>query len=132
MGIFDPRKMAVYRLAREHTRAVRRLIETADVRGFADLIGQLRASTASIPANLLEAAGEWRLRKRLHYLMIAKGSTWECWAHTDSLLDFGLVTEDAITNVRKLQNQITGLLIKTIRNLESDLATHPANPPPAN
>ena len=75
MARFDPEKMAVYRFARQHGRAVRALIQTADTRGFADLVGQLRCSSTSIPANLLEAAGEWRPGKRLHYLMIAKGST---------------------------------------------------------
>ena len=111
--------MAAYRLAREHNRAVSALIAMADTRGFADLVAQLRRSCVSIPANLLEATGEWRLGKRLHYLMIAKGSTWESWAHTDSMVDFGLVPPDAIAEVRALQGQITALLITTIRRLEA-------------
>jgi four helix bundle protein len=119
MARFDPGKMAVYRLAREHNRQVRSLIDGADAQGFADLINQLRRSATSIPANVLEAAGEWRTGKRLHYLRIAKGSTWESWAHTDSMLDFGLVTEAAVGHVRNLQNQITALLITTIRALEA-------------
>jgi hypothetical protein len=60
MARFDPEKMAVYRLARQHNRAVHALLEAADTRGFADLVSQLRSSAISIPANLLEAAGEWR------------------------------------------------------------------------
>jgi four helix bundle protein len=119
MAKFDPERMAVYRLAREHTRAVHMLTDTVPARGFADLINQLRRAAASIPANVLEAAGEWRVGKRLNYLMIAKGSTCECWAHTDSLVDFGIVRADAITDVRDLQSQITGLLITTIRTLEA-------------
>jgi four helix bundle protein len=119
MAKFDPERMAVYRLAREHSRAVHMLTETVHARGFADLISQLRRAAASIPANVLEAAGEWRVGKRLNYLMIAKGSTCECWAHTDSLVDFGLVPAEAITDVRDLQGQITGLLITTIRTLEA-------------
>ena len=120
MGVFDPEKMAVYRLARRHSRAVRGLIEKADRRGYADLIGQLRGSTASMPANILEAGGEWRAGKRLHYLMIAKGSTWESWAHTDTMVDFGLVKQHDLSEVRDTQNQITALLITTIRNLEAE------------
>jgi four helix bundle protein len=76
MALFDPEKMAVYRLARQHNRAVNDLLKTANTRGFGDLVTQLRRSSTSIPANLLEAAGEWRNGKRLNYLMIAKGSTW--------------------------------------------------------
>jgi four helix bundle protein len=113
--------MAVYRLARQHNRAVHTLLESADGRGFSDLINQLRRSTASIPANVLEAAGEWRPRERLHYMMIAKGSTWESWAHTDSLVDFGVVPKNAISEVRDAQNQITALLITTIHTLEAEI-----------
>jgi four helix bundle protein len=120
MATFDPERMAVYRLARQHTRAVRVLLGKADLRGFSDLANQLRESTVSIPANILEAAGEWRPKKRMHYLMIAKGSTWESWAHTDSMVDFQLVSEAAIADARELQGEITGLLITTIRRLETE------------
>jgi four helix bundle protein len=121
MAHFDPEKMPSYRLAREHGRAVRSLIANANTRGVSDLIVQLRRSTTSIPANLLEAAGEWRPGKRLHYLLIAKGSTWECWAHTDCLIDFGIVEERDIARVRDLQRQITAVLITMVRQLESEL-----------
>jgi four helix bundle protein len=121
MARFDPEKMAVYRLARRHNRAVHALLTKARTRGFADLVAQLRRSSISVPANILEAAGEWRPGKRLHYLMIAKGSTWECWAHIDSMVDFGLVRPQAIAEVRVLQGEITALLITTIRRLEAEL-----------
>ena len=124
MAKFDPEKLAVYRLARRHSRAVHALTATLRTRGFADLVAQLRRSCVSIPANLLEAAGEWRPGKRLNYLMIAKGSTWESWAHTDSLVDFGLVPPDAIVEVRALQGEITALLITMIRRMEEGMAEH--------
>jgi four helix bundle protein len=120
MAIFEPEKMATYRLMREHTRAIKELLDGADTRGFSDLVNQTRRSTTSMPANLLEAGGEWRPGKRLHYLMIAKGSTWETWAHVDSMIDFGLVKQEQTEKVRGLQKQITALLITTIRNLEAE------------
>lgn len=120
MGRFDPERIAAYRLARAHSRAVRALIARADTRGFADLVNQLRRSAASITANVLEAIGDWRPGKRVNYLAIAKGSTWESWAHTDSFVDFGLVAPQAIAEVRQLQNQISALLITMIRRLESE------------
>ena len=120
MAIFDPERLAVYRLARQHSRAMHALIKSARTRGFSDLINQVRRSTAYVPANLLEAFGEWRPGKRLHYLMIAKGSAWENWAHTDTMVDFNLVPESATSEVRDFQRQITALLITTIRNLEAD------------
>src|SRR5262245_61334032 len=128
MARFDPEKIAVYRLARQHSRAVRMLLNNANTRGYADLVSQLRRSTASIPANVLEAAGEWRPGKRLHYLMIAKGSACECWAHVDSMVDLGLVTEEDIREVRNLQRQIIALLITTIKNVEAEWARTSPSP----
>jgi len=130
MAKFDPERMAVYRLARVHSRAIEMLLRKARTRGYSDLVNQLRRATASIPANLLEAAGEWRPRKRLNYLMIARGSTWECWAHTDTLVDFGIANRSDIAAVRDAQNQITSLLIATIRNLESQHARKRRPTPP--
>ena len=128
MALFDPEKLAVYRLARAHTRAVHELIRRANTRGFGDVVNQLRRCTSSIPANVLEAMGEWRPGKRVHYLSIAKGSTWEAWAHTDCMIDFGMVQPLAIQDVRELQKQITVLLITTIRNLEQNVQRGRDNP----
>jgi four helix bundle protein len=128
MAVFDPDRLAVYRLARLHSRAVHALISGAQTRGHSDLVNQLRRSTASIPANVLEAWGEWRLGKRLNYLMIAKGSTWESWAHSDTMVDFELVRPHSIADVRDAQQQITGLLIATIRRLEAQGIVADATP----
>lgn len=130
MARFDPERLALYRLARRHTRAVQMLIEDANTRGHGELANQLRRAAASIPANILEAMGEWRLGKRLSCLMIAKGSIWECWAHTDSMVDWGLVPETAIADVRNLQRQMTALLITSIRKLEAEIARQVQNRPP--
>jgi four helix bundle protein len=118
VGEFDPDRMAVYRLTRHHSRAVHALIAKGNVRGHADLVAQLRASTASMPANILEGFGEWRTGKRVNYLQIAKGSTWESWAHIDTMVDFRVIPASSIVEVRDLQRQISALLITMIRNLE--------------
>jgi four helix bundle protein len=120
MACFEPERIAAYAVAREHTRAVRALIDAAGPRGHADLLAQLRGSAASIPANILEATGEWRTGKRLNYLMIAKGSTLESWAHVDTMVDFRIVPQDQTAEVRQLQTRITAILIRTIRNLEAE------------
>jgi four helix bundle protein len=125
MARFDPERIAVYRLARQHNRALRVLLAGIGRRGFSDLIGQLRSSAVSIPANVLEGIGEWRPGKRLNYMMIAKGSTYECWAHTDSLVDFGLVSPADIAEARDLQGQIAALLTATVHNLEASLSPVP-------
>jgi four helix bundle protein len=131
MARFDPEKIAVYALARRHNRCLAALIAAIDTRGQSDLVAQVRASAASIPANILEATGEWRDGKRLHYLMIAKGSTWESWAHIDTMVDFGIAGRHQIADIRALQNQITALLITMVRNLETRIAEKARQRPPA-
>ena len=96
MSYFDPQKMAVYRLAREHNRTIHALLKGAHTKGFSDLVSQLRRAATSIAANLLEAFGDYRAGVRLHYLQIAKASTWECWAHCDSMVDYELVKDPAV------------------------------------
>jgi four helix bundle protein len=121
MAHFDPERMAVYRLAREHTRVIRALLERANTRGYSDLVDQTRRAAASITANILEAGGEWTPRKRAHYFRLAKGSTWECWAHIDTLVDFQLAPEREIARARDLQRQITALLLTSIHNAEASI-----------
>ena len=66
----------------------------------------------------------------MHYLCIAKGSTLESWAHVDCMVDFDLISQNAIREVRDLQGQISALLMTMIRNLEPEAAkeTSPDNP----
>jgi four helix bundle protein len=118
--VFDPEKMATYRLAREHSRAVHALLADADTRGHSESVAQLRSSTISVPANLLEATGEWRSRKRGHYLRIAKGSLMESWAHVDALVDFGVLSKQESGEVRDLQRQLYALMTTAILRLEDD------------
>jgi four helix bundle protein len=119
---FDPEKMAVYRLAREHTRAVRAFLAAADTRGYGGLVKQLRESTGSVPANILEGNGAWTPADRAHYFRISRGSLMESWAHSDTMVDFGLIGGDApeYHEVRDKQHQIVALLTTTVLALEKE------------
>jgi four helix bundle protein len=120
---YDPERLAVYRLARAHTRAVAALLEDADARtrGYADLVNQTRRSTASIPANIKEGYGAESPGSKLQYYGYAKASTTETWAHIDTLVDFECLSPASIAEVRDLQNQIIALLVTMIKNLKKNL-----------
>lgn len=120
-GRYDPERLAVYRLARRHTRAICEMLGEADTRGFAFEVSQTRRSTASITSNVKEGYGEESLARKLHYYAYAKASVSETWAHVDNLVDFGCISEDAITEIRDIQNQVMALLVTMIRNLRSRL-----------
>ncbi len=112
---YDPERLPAYRLARQHTRAIRALLEKADTRGFSDLVNQTRRSTASIPANIKEGFGEESPGQKAHYYSIAKGSVSETWGHVDTLVDFGCVPEGEIGEVRDVENQLIAVLWSMIK-----------------
>jgi four helix bundle protein len=120
-GKYDPERLAVYRLAREHTRRVNVLIRTCDTRGFADLVDDLRRCCKSLTANVKEGYGEHRPAKKANFYSIAKASATEGWGHIDSFVDFGLVTSRDIAPIRDLQNQIIALLVTMIRTQQSKI-----------
>ena len=119
-GDFDPERLAVYRLAREHTRAVRDLIAAARTRGFSDLVDQLRRSAASVTANVQEGYQEESRREKAHCYSIAKRSAAEAWGHADTMVDFELVDEARVQALHHLQDQILALLAVMIRNLRNE------------
>ena len=114
---FDPERLKVYKLSRQHNRAVRDLLAGARTRGFSDLVDQLRRSAASVTANIQEGYQEESPREKAHCYSIAKRSAAECWAHVDTLVDFELVDEPRARPLHDLQNQILALLATMIHNL---------------
>lgn len=127
-GRYDPERLAVYRLARRHSRGVRDLLGNARTRGFAELVDNLRRATTSVTANIKEGYGEHRPAKKANYYQIAKGSVTEAWGHVDSLVDWGLIHEREIHEVRDLQNQIIALLVTMIRT-QNSRAPNPKDKP---
>ena len=121
MGKYDPERLAVYRLARRHTRAIGDLLRKANTHGHGDLVDDLRRTAKSVTANIKEGYGEHRPAKKINFYQIAKASITAAWGHLDSLVDFQLVPESEIVEIRDLQNQIIALLITMIRNLERRL-----------
>jgi four helix bundle protein len=116
---YDPERLAVYRRARRHTRAVHELLDRSDTRGYADLVDDLKRCLKSATANIKEGYGEHRPTRKANFYLIAKASVTEAWGHVDSLVDFGIVSSSEIEEIRDLQNQIIALLVTMIRTQES-------------
>jgi four helix bundle protein len=121
-GRYDPMRLAVYRLARRHTRGMSELLARSSTRGHADLVDDIRRCVKSITANIKEGYGEHRPAKKANFYLIAKASVTEAWGHTDSLVDFGIASPRDIAELRDLQNQIVALLVTMIRTQESRAA----------
>jgi four helix bundle protein len=116
---YEPERLGVYRLAREHTRLTVALLSGARTRGYAALVDELRRCAISIPANVKEGYGDHRPKRKAHFYYLAKASVTEAWAHVDTLVDLGLVRPADIEEIRGVQRQIVALLVTMIRTQEA-------------
>jgi four helix bundle protein len=119
---FDHEKLEVYQAARAFNREVARLLEEIP-RGHADSKDQLKRGAKSIPRNIAEGGGKWKLADKVHFYHIARGSATECAASLDELVDYGLVPESRIEAPKQTLARVVAMLINMIRSLEARGAT---------
>lgn len=114
---FDHERLDVYQAARAFNRTVARLLGEVP-RGHADSKDQLKRAAKSIPRNIAEGGGKWRVADKIHYYHIARGSATECAATLDELVDYDLVPEARIDAPKQALARVVAMLIKLIRSLE--------------
>lgn len=115
---YDPERLAVYRIARRHSRLVIELLGRSQTRGHADLLDDIRRCLRSITANVKEGYGEHRPARKASFYLIAKASVTEAWGHLDTLVDLGIAKPRDILDIRDLQSQMIALLVTMIRTQE--------------
>jgi four helix bundle protein len=86
----DFTKLRVWQLSHEFAVETARVLRSAR-RGHSATVAQLRESTASIPANISEGAGQSTQPKFANFLTIAIGSTTESHNHLLYLRDTGAI-----------------------------------------
>lgn len=69
----------VYQRALDFSDDIRKLCRCLPS-GNGDLAEQLRRASVSIPANIAEGNGRWHSADKRHFMMIARGSAFECVA----------------------------------------------------
>jgi len=72
-------KLEVYQRAIEFDAETRRVCARLPG-GNGDIADQLRRAAVSVPANIAEGNGRWHGADKRHFLMIARGSAFECVA----------------------------------------------------
>ena len=126
----DFRKLLVWRLA--HDLAVATMAYTARMpRGNAELISQLRRSTASIGANIAEGAQRTTRAQFAHFLGIALASLAESHNHVLLLRDARLMdpalAEDLIAKIDRVRPMLLNLQSR-VREAATTSAASPRSP----
>jgi four helix bundle protein len=117
VGLFDHDRLDVYRVARQFKRQLHDLLPEIP-RGNAKLVDQLRRAARSVTSNIAEGSGKWRIRDKVHYFHIARGSATECAAILDECVDYRFLTEDQARAPAETLSRIVAMLVKMIASLE--------------
>jgi len=115
--MLDFQRMDVYLTTRQLNRTLSSILKRLKGRG--DWVDQARRAGASVALNLAEASGRYLPGEKATYYRYSKGSTFECMAVLDLLVDDGLLTEGEIRPAGELCERIAAMLVKLILNQES-------------
>lgn len=114
----DLHKLDVYRCALELYRRIARMV-AGFPRGEADLSGQMRRASRSVPFNIGEGVGK-RGRARVAAYEIALGETKELIVALDCVEIDKFATNDEIFAAQELADRISAMLTKLIRSAEAE------------
>lgn len=114
----DHERLEVYQAARQFNREVGRILP-AIPRGHADSRDQLKRSAKSITRNLAEGGGRWKVKDKVNFYHIARGSATESAATLYELVDYDLVPEARVRGAKEILARIVAMLIGMIRSLEA-------------
>jgi four helix bundle protein len=120
MQILDHERLDVYKLARELTREVHRLMKKSRFRREdAPIVDQVNRSTASIPLNIAEGSGEGSPGRKAYFYRIARGSATELSAALDHMVDKDMLNEEDTATAKGLIVRIVSMLFKLTRSVNT-------------
>ena len=115
MLVLDHERLDVYRLARELSREVGRLMKKARyTQERPDMVDQVNRATASIPLNLAEGTGETSVGRRAYFYRVARSSATELSAALDHMVDLEMLAEDDVAAAKALILRIVSMLYKLV------------------
>jgi four helix bundle protein len=114
--VFDFQKLIVYSKAKEINKKVLVLIN--ENRFDRHVNDQLKRATFSILLNIAEGSARFTYKDKRNFLVIARGSTFECVAIFDFLLDSNLITKVHYDNFYSDYEEISKMLFALIKKLE--------------
>ena len=115
--VLDRERLEVYQLARELNREVKKVVAPLP-RGVSESIDNLIRAAKSVQRNIAEGAGKWRVPDKVRFYHIARASATECCASLDELVDWGIISSEAVRHAKQIAARIVMMLIAMIRATE--------------
>ena len=86
-------------------------------KGFSSLSDQLRRAAMSVPANIAEGQGRFKSGDRTYFMLIARGSIFECAAHLQVAARLEIIPMKAYLALRDRAEAIGKMLTVFARRL---------------
>ena len=114
--MFDFQKLRVYALSKDFISYSTKLLES---KKFDRIVNdQLKRASLSIMLNIAESSSRFGNRDRRHFLIIARGSVFECAAILEFLHQQTLIDPDSFKEATTMLEEISKMLFGLIRRLE--------------
>ncbi|MEZ5001171.1 MAG: four helix bundle protein [Bacteroidales bacterium] len=115
--MFDFQKLDVYQKAKVFCIL---MTKTISAQNFDKTINdQLRRASFSIMLNIAESSSRFSTRDRKNFLVIARGSAFECVAIIEYLLESDEITQNEFDSYFEKLEEISKMLFSLIRKFES-------------
>jgi four helix bundle protein len=114
--MFDFQKLSVYQKAKDYNQSIKNFISNNKFDRFTN--DQLRRASFSIMLNIAEGSSRFSNRDRRNFLIIARGSAFECVSILDYLLDVKEINQGVYEQYFNHLEQISKMLYALIKKLE--------------
>ena len=118
MNDFYYRNVDAYKLAKELSKNVYRLIRTFPQEEHFILTDQTRRAAISIPANVAEGLGRFSIKERIHFLDIAYGSLTETMCEMEIALDNQYISQEDFNQIEQLASRVSMTIYGLKKSLE--------------
>ena len=115
--MFDFQKLTVYQKSKEFANAMIKLVN--DNSFDRTVNDQLKRASLSIILNIAEGSSRFSNKDRRNFLVIARGSAFECVAILEFLKDSKDISETIYNNSVSVLEEISKMLYSLIRRLEN-------------
>ena len=113
--MFDFQKLKVYTYAKEFAGETLQLIKDSSF--DAVINDQLKRASLSIMLNIAEGSSRFSNRDRRHFMIIARGSTFECAALLEFLRQHKLISSECYQSRNDRLEEISRMLYGLIKKL---------------
>ena len=114
--MFDFQKLDVYQKSKSFCKDITHLLRSSDFDGTTS--NQLRRASFSIMLNIAEGSSRFSNKDRKNFLIIARGSAFECVAILEYLFEMQEITQEAFHGYISKLEEISRMLFSLIRKLD--------------